>query len=147
MPTTEALLAAALPSDDYLAGLFDGEGCIILTKQVVGGKQPQYNIAVRVGIAYRPTVDAFHTRFGGGVHVQRPGTGGHKTIWCWEVSGRAAVTFLDEMRSRLHEKAEQAWLALEFWAARTVDMTARTSPEELALREGFRLALQAAKRG
>ena len=128
-------------TDDYFAGLFDGEGCIYLLPP------PASRLIVSIGGAYESTIRALQAQYGGAVSPQRPSAPGNKQMWKWHLAHEASVAFLDRMRPLLREKRVQAWLALEFDAQRTVNEHIPTPPSERALRYGFHLALREAKRG
>lgn len=82
----------------YLAGLFDGEGCVSVTKSdrklqptVVGRNRKctspatAYNFRIQVNSTDYKIVNAFKTAFGGEV-VDRPHKNiRHKKQWCWRI--------------------------------------------------------------
>jgi hypothetical protein len=95
---------------DYLAGFFDGEGCINISR---GNGTSYYLLQVQVSNTRREVLDAFQDRFGGSI-VKQLRNGNHKDIYIWKVEAAKAESFLIEMSSRLVLKRKQAELALEF---------------------------------
>ena len=129
-----------LYSLQYLAGFFDGEGSIFVTP--AGGRYPVY---VSISNTYKPVLDEFARRFGGKVILGRQKEN-YKQIYLWCITTNKALACIRTLRPYLIEKAPQAWLALEYWEQRTRQARTGRSDEELALREGYRLALQNSKR-
>lgn len=133
----------------YIAALIDGEGCILIQKTRPNGAEcsPKYTLCVTVGITYEPTVRYLHNVFGGTYASKRIRVPGWKPQWVWRVSGARAVECLEVVYPYLKEKREQAWLGLEYSKQLTLTKTMKLGvpSEELALREGYYLALQWAK--
>lgn len=82
--------------DHYLAGVFDGEGCV---HAGIHRKDSTAYITVQVMMTDRESVDIFYERFGGALREQSR-KGYYKTIYCWTVNGGGAVEAL-EVLSRL----------------------------------------------
>ena len=124
------------------AAFIDGEGNIGLHKHASRYGRPQYRIVIQLENTNRKIVDFMHTLFGGGLldsparrnrpYKQRP-------AWQWRVGSREDVTaVLRAVRPYLIAKGPQAWLALEFDAQCPASAGGKlTSPEDVALREGF----------
>ena len=132
----------------YFAGFFDGEGCILIAKDsgLRHGKRPSYTLTTIVGNIDKRPLTWLHDKFGGDL---RPSLReGRQTVYYWRVSAKKAETFVRWIRPYLLVKAIQAWLGLEFLASRGLG-GGRGRPltdEDYALREGFYLALQNAKK-
>lgn len=138
-------------SEEYAAGFIDGEGHITVAKTnatyKAQRKNPQYTLQVAVGNTYRPILDDLAATFGGKVYGKKLTVGGFakKPQWSWDVRGSAAAECLRRIRPYLREKEQQAWLALEYWAQHSDGAqygSAPLPPEELALRDGFYLAMK-----
>lgn len=106
-PTVKASL-------EYLAGFFDGEGCVF-----VGKRRRQdggwYYDTVRVEISQRDPqlLTFFADRFGG--TVRRKANNGRPWSVChWRVEGGRAEAVLRALLPYLHGKRQQAELALDF---------------------------------
>ena len=85
--------------------------------------------------------------YGGTIHIRDYPP--RKRQWAWTVSGGPRVaSVLRRIQPYLIVKSIEGWLLSEFIASRTVSKNRRVpiTDEEWALREGYRLALQEAKR-
>lgn len=107
---------------EYMAGLFDGEGCIrVHTPGVtVDGKInpktnrhfPSYQVLCMLQNTYWPVILALHEQFGGMVTVTQPRSAKHRTIHQWRVQSKIAYAFLRAVRPHLIIKREEAELAI-----------------------------------
>lgn len=98
----------------YVAGLFDGEGC--LTTFTVEGRRPR--LAISISGAYRETLDWLRTIYGGHVRANRNG-GTNKMVYVWNPGSiPEQLVFLEAVRPFLREKASQADAALGFLRVR-----------------------------
>ena len=87
----------------YIAGLFDGEGCI------------RWAESARVSITscWPHHLHWIKRMFGCGyIRIVYSGDDKRKTAYRWEVSGKGAVVFLEIVRPYLREKAHQADLLI-----------------------------------
>jgi hypothetical protein len=92
---TEGLLS-------YLAGYFDGEGCVRFDNTPV----------CSVASIYPYTLEVFRDCFNGAIGSEvRHST--HKKIYRWRAYGDNATAFLSEIHPYLREKRVQALLCLE----------------------------------
>ena len=126
----------------YTAGLFDGEGYIS-----IGISDGYHRPFVGMSNTHLATLTRLQQQWGGGVRrlPERPTE--TKPCYQWMIGGAIQVgEFLRAVRPWLIIKEPEAWLALEFLAQRR-RCTRRqpVTPEEYALREGFRLAIREAK--
>lgn len=139
----------------YIAGLLDGEGSIFITKTHPEGRRwsraasPDYAIGVSITNTNKAVLEWVQSLFEGSVYKHGGGTGtwgeSKKPVWFWRISRQKALAFLELMQPFLRIKPAQAWLALES-AAQTPRHRSRgrgviLTDEELALREGYRLAM------
>jgi len=103
-----------IPSLEYLAGLFDGEGSIFITSTT--NKYGKHHLYLRVGInitnKYIPTL--YHNRFGGNIGTI-PSRGNRKIQWYWRVSGEDADNFIKTIQPYLLIKKYQAQIAIDFY--------------------------------
>lgn len=130
----------------YAAGFLDGEGCIYIDRRQPcrdqGEASPQHQLRVSAyQLACEPLL-WLKERWGG--TVSGPKSSG---VFQWDLKSGLAETFLRDIYSYLKVKQTEARLGLEFYANRFPrnPLGHRLSLDELALREGFRLALQEAK--
>lgn len=99
----------------YLAGIFDGEGCISVTKgQDHKSINPHYSVVVALGLTheYIPQLLRFH--FGGSVYKMKPKYLGCKPAWKWQISSSNALSFLKIIAPYLRLKRAEAELAIRF---------------------------------
>lgn len=88
----------------YLAGFFDGEGCITVSK----------NGSISLGVVNtsKEVLDLFVERFGGVVQDRKQVV--NKRQYVWRAYGETAVFILEKLLPHLIEKKEQALTALEW---------------------------------
>lgn len=96
----------------YLAGLFDGEGCIYITAPPLNQRDTKYQLLVHISNNYRPIIDELHERYGG--TIQRVVTARKNVNFTLHFRSRKAAELLRLMLPYLRIKKEQAVLALEF---------------------------------
>ncbi len=142
---------------DYVAGFFDGEGCITIRRsRKVDGYHRMYDLRASISNTDFPILEQFHKQFDGNLRHRGDWTkwGGKKPQWEWAAWGDTAADFIKLIRPHLTVKEPEAWLALEFMEQRTLmkSGTQLNNPElviqrreEYALRDGFYWALREAK--
>jgi hypothetical protein len=91
-------------SPEYIAGLFDGEGCILVTRG---------SLRVQIAGCYRPTIEALPEQFGGWICRDKDKGPSYKTCYRWVITCSPAQAFLRTILPYLREKREQAELALQ----------------------------------
>ena len=94
----------------YIAGFFDGEGCIRIKKSNQGGNS--YYITANITNTNRQNLEFVQNIFGGQIREQEKGT--NKTIYQYYLSASEAVDMLKVLLSFLIEKRTQAELAIQF---------------------------------
>jgi hypothetical protein len=94
----------------YLAGFFDGEGCIGVTP---GTRTSYYLLQVSVSNTKREVLDLYQDLFDGKIIKCKRGPR-HKDVYVWSIHAKKAEAFLIAMHGRLRLKREQLELALEF---------------------------------
>ena len=104
---------------DYLAGFFDGEGCVMIVGRGDGLQRMEISAA---NMDSRP-LEEFAKRWGGSITAKGcRGKGGsgkeaiRRPCYSWQRSGPRALTALRALLPRLIVKAEVAELAVEFQA-------------------------------
>lgn len=101
----------------WLAGIIDGEGSIFVMKQKRKDRERDTNYILRVSVQSTDPFMAHECRnlAGGPVifeqHDKRPNM---SSTLKWELSGRNAAGFLEEILPYMRVKHEQAKLAIEF---------------------------------
>ena len=135
----------------YAAGLFDGEGCVNIYHCKARKNGPLHHVLrTTVAMTDRATIEWLRSKFGGPIHSTHHYPR-HRELWVWALNAKKAGRFLQLIRPYLKTKATECWLALEYLAQRTLYRGGRQGgrgrlpAEELALREGYCLALREAK--
>lgn len=96
----------------YLAGFFDGEGHIRITKHSTRGS---YMLQVSCVQATRYPLDLFLTMYGGTLAKRFANYKGmKKALYTWQASSAKAEKFLKDVRPYLRCKGDEADLALSF---------------------------------
>jgi hypothetical protein len=132
--------------DAYLAGLFDGEGCVVITNTALPNRADSYCLRVFLTMVDREGPGLFHARFGGNFYEKQPANPRHRRQYTWQTSGKIAGAALEAMRPYLRVKRDQVELALEFQARKVGTGYFPLPGDELAIRAGYKLALSDAKR-
>jgi hypothetical protein len=102
LPITESAFDAR-----YLAGLFDGEGCVTVSN---GPRRPG-NIIVKLGLVYETIPHALQRDFGGSITIQNRKPG-RKLLYSWNVTGKRAARFLTLVLPWLRIKRQAALLGI-----------------------------------
>lgn len=97
----------------YVAGFFDGEGAIMLSRQ---GKYVRLEVAVSQNT--REVMDWHARLFGGHVYGHSPKGRSDTIIFQWKVYGDEAVAFLRQIEPMLIIKKVSAQEAIEGWTHR-----------------------------
>lgn len=107
---------------EYLAGLFDGEGCVGIYSNGVG----YLACSVQIELKYLPVLEQIAEQFGGYIY-SRDSRDTHQ--WC---SRKRSIVenFLTTVAPHLHEKKAQADLAL-LWLQGVIGAEARDMMKEL----------------
>lgn len=94
----------------YLAGHFDGEGCIDIA---LGSDGRPSTARVIVGITYLPTLELYKKHFGGNIYARQK-LPNRKENWVWGLQSRVEVAkFLLIVEPYLIEKKVKALQAME----------------------------------
>jgi hypothetical protein len=96
-------------SIQYLAGFFDGEGCITMSKKPSGSMRIRGQVAQKISESH--ILSEFSSRWGGSF-TKFPGT--NQPVVGWYVDSDELVKFLYEISPFLIIKKPQADLAIEF---------------------------------
>jgi hypothetical protein len=125
---------------EYVAGLFDGEGCIQICK-VMRQEHTQYmhtHLVVTITSSYLPVILQLKRQFGGHkIRVKK--SVNYKTYWHWMAECRLGEDFLSVILPFLVIKKEQAILALKY--RKTFKHTYKGSPVPdtiMQIRDDFR---------
>ncbi len=98
----------------YLAGLFDGEGCIFISiNQEPKYKHSYYSLMVHLSNTDPYLINWIGDTFGGRIARSKPGTGGKRKVWIWWTRSQKAGRILKLITPYLKCKKAQAEIALE----------------------------------
>lgn len=141
-----------LMKDAYFAGLFDGEGCIQISRSLVkrGLKNPVYQIRAEIGMIHREVLDEISAFYGpGSVYGPYMGKKSLSPWFRWSIGGRRVELVLRRFLPFSRIKRAEIEVALAFQEhVRTTPHGGRHQVTEASLRyrEECRLKLQALKR-
>lgn len=93
-----------VPTIEYLAGFFDGEGCFSCRLP-----DPDKPVQFIVTLSTTKETEAclFEQKFGGSVYMHNPNDGGHSTSWRWRCTGRQAKVVAEQLWPHLRGKKDQ----------------------------------------
>lgn len=137
----------------YLAGFFDGEGCIHLTERrsywLYKGKKTPYIgffASVKVTQNVRRPLELFQEVFGGNIRIKRhPGSGGGNWVhYEWECSRGMMVKMLESLQPFLIVKKREAECAIRFVAS--LQRGVRITEEKRAMRRAMIIEVKDSKR-
>ena len=115
---SEALIGSNAPVAKrdavYLAGVFDGDGCVGVERNLSGCK-----LVVGQQIGSSALLLAFLCRFGGTISILNSGTGTKQPMIQWQVYGQAARNAMAELEKHCLVKKEQLEIALSWPGSRT----------------------------
>lgn len=94
----------------YIAGFFDGEGCIRIKQASQRGNS--FYVIAHITNSNRAILEQVQDLFGGIVRKQEKAV--NKTVWSYYVTSAEAVDFLTTLSPFLQEKKAEANLALKF---------------------------------
>ena len=99
-------------SSEYVAGFFDGEGCI----RVLGGDKTGYvGIHLFITNTYKPILELLKTKYGGSVLLRTIATDKHKTCYQWRLSSKSEIMgFILDVIDHSIEKKPQLQLGLQY---------------------------------
>jgi hypothetical protein len=131
---TETVLA-------YTAGLFDGEGSVVIdvTRSAIGS--PCHSLRITITSTSRMLIDwLLETYEGSASNDTRSSVArGRRPCWAWRLSADHARAFLQDIYPHLVEKRRQASLAIEFQKQKKGSRTSKPlTYQVIAEREWFR---------
>jgi hypothetical protein len=134
----------------YTAGLFDGEGSIVIgCGKRPDRRAPQYWLQVGITNTDREIIDWLLATFGGHVsdNSHAPSRRRQRPCWAWRVMSNEAATFLESILPYLRIKREQALIALEFQAHMQAPLVRPVPDAAIRQREAFQARLRALTAG
>jgi hypothetical protein len=102
-----------MPSVEYFAGHFDGEGCLDMCRHNNG-----WRLRAAVKVCHLPVLDYYKATFGGIIRECSSGAK-NKTLWDWSLHNQAQLlAFLEAIAPFSLEKKMQIVVGLEWLYAR-----------------------------
>ena len=94
----------------YMAGFFDGEGCVGIHKCTGAAKAFPYNVSVQINQMDRKPLELFQSRYGGSIYFykQKKATFGTCDIHHWIAADKAAERCLRDLLPYLIVKKRKA---------------------------------------
>ena len=109
-----------MPSDDYFAGLFDGEGSFGIAKR--GGRGEGFQAKAHISLRERYILELLVRRFGGFVSKNfRQDPKRHAQTWRWNITGPSLLEFCRVMRDKLFVKRAACQIILEYQTIKTAN--------------------------
>jgi len=97
-------------SVQYMAGFFDGEGCVTIAK----ASERRHWLQIRVGGVDAGTLEWVRENFGGCIGKQRRYSERHRQAWYWQLQASGAGKFLTEILRYSVIKRPQIEIGLRF---------------------------------
>ena len=94
----------------YLAGFFDGEGCVHINRP---DRQGRMSLLIRVTQTDPAVLLTYEARWGGTIYSGDNGAN-RKTIWSWTAHSNVAAGVLRDLMPYLRVKVAQAELGIRF---------------------------------
>lgn len=135
-------------SNAYAAGLFDGEGSIIISargSRIKSNSQRSiyYHLSISIANTHHGIMEYLRLYYDGLINNGRVTNG--KPIWFWTLHSRNAASFLDNILPYLIIKKEEAKIAIEFQDHMDEPIKYPLSLDVIAYRETFRTRIKEAR--
>lgn len=98
----------------YIAGFFDGEGCISIDKHPGLNGVKYYNVQVSIVNTDLKTLEYISKFYPVNIGIHSPLKSWHKVRFKWAINGKKAILFLEEILPFLRQKRERAEIAIHF---------------------------------
>lgn len=108
---TLELLGTTEQEISYLAGLFDGEGCVTVSRGVRKGKE-RIKSRISVGMTTPEPLFIYKRIFGGAISVKEPKKKNWKTCYDWHLQGKKVELFLRVIEPYVLVKKDKLLLSL-----------------------------------
>lgn len=124
----------------YIAGIFDGEGCISLNKRFVRGLSVQetYNVNAMIVNNNLEVLEFIQEFYGGSIYTAKNG------IHRWQSSCRIGLVFLTDILEFLIIKKDQVLLGVEF--QQRTSLQGRSSVDDRGWQRYYYLKMKLLKR-
>lgn len=122
----------------YIAGLFDGEGCVHIAILRPKNRSLQHQLRTTISNSNPEPLRIVQGLFGGIIQYTLPYEN-HRQVYSWHGASRCALYFLESIYQYLIIKKEEARLGIEF--QRNKKWERPLSREQLNWRERLRIKL------
>lgn len=133
-------------SSEYVAGLFDGEGCFCISKATNQGRDRRlpfyYRATAAIEIREEFIIDELVAKYGGSKVFKRSRNERHSDMFIWKVGADNLKMFCYDMQDKLRLKATQCQLILDFLKIREGRNTSPITDKEVEEQEAVRRKLQ-----
>jgi len=133
------MMSNSLSDLAYCAGVFDGEGCVTLTRD----KELTYRLRLKITSTEYSVLAWIQEHFGGSIILSRKETDNNKESWDWYCKTEDQVVFLLGILPYTIIKRAQIIEALNYHFEKQIG--GKLTDEELTLREGYYERLKALK--
>lgn len=136
----------------YLAGIFDGEGCIVIHDRTYKHKDGRVAkhayVEVSLGNTNEWICRQFLFSFGGNCYLRKKQAEMQQQIWAWQAAARIACEFLEVMLPHLRLKKAQAQIALNFGKNKMKPRINKyLTDEEMAVTEATKILISNLNKG
>lgn len=97
----------------YLAGIFDGEGCVTVWREKSKNDKHYINPKIAIVMTNKKPIQMFSDIFGGNVSTQINKIPNRKVVYAYSATGKRAKLVLDKIIPYLKVKRQQAEHAVE----------------------------------
>lgn len=132
-------------SPEYLAGFFDGEGCVHCSEYTQRGSRV-VQFQIQIANSHEEIIKLIQTENGGSYELQHPSRLGKNKVWLWRIGGVASESFARLILPHTVLKKEQIELFLELRATVVRAGRRHVSDEVWERRAELIAAIKAAKR-
>lgn len=99
---------------NYIAGFFDGEGTILITRRYDNNRGCRYYLSVRIANTCLEILNDCMLVWGGYIYTVKKAQTHHKQAYCWYINNAKAEIFLNDIFPFLRVKKDEAKIALLF---------------------------------
>lgn len=106
----------------YMAGLFDGEGCVHIARIHTKKRNLTYQLVCKISMYSLSTLETFETNFGGSIRKETIHETSNKygLLHSWAIWGNSSISFLKQLMPYLCIKKAEANLAIEFQSKKAI---------------------------
>lgn len=114
----------------YIAGLIDGEGCLLIYRKKDRRGSSHFRCILRISNTSQRVIEWLQTRLGGGAHAGQPSSSNHLLVYHWRCEGPRMATLLVATCPYLVIKPELADLLISMQMMLTYSSSGLRLPSE-----------------